>query len=237
MRNCYFILIKLKRTLEICRKITVPYPLMRGDRGCDKSGSCSVKEDILSLVGATDFRIVAENGEGNEVPGQGICTSFILNIPGREQPLGEVHLYSEHKMKKDDKALMRVITPYISWTLENGLAFISLGDERKRLEKEQYVHEQHLAENKRQNLVKKACLFIVTGIMPYIDRIMNEVHKLTAHNYIQNEEIKESKYRYIDELITRINEYNDILALWIKMRQGTLSLNIENLSESLLMYW
>ena len=44
-------------------------------------------------------------------------------------------LYSEHKMKKDDKALMRVITPYISWTLENGLAFISLGDERKRLEK------------------------------------------------------------------------------------------------------
>ena len=68
--------------------------------------------------------------------------------------------------------------------------------ERKRLEKEQYVHEQHLAENKRQNLVKKACLFIVTGIMPYIDRIMNEVHKLTAHNYIQNEEIKESKYRY-----------------------------------------
>ena len=82
-------------------------------------------------------------------------------------------------MKKDDKALMRVITPYISWTLENGLAFISLGDERKRLEKEQYVHEQHLAENKRQNLVKKACLFIVTGIMSYIDRIMNEVHKLT----------------------------------------------------------
>lgn len=47
--------------------------------------------------------------------------------------------------------------------------------------------------------------------MPYIDRIMNEVHKLTVHNYIQNEEIKESKYRYIDELITRINEYNDIL--------------------------
>lgn len=87
------------------------------------------------MVGATDFRIVAENGEGREVPGQGICTSFILNIPSREQPLGEVHLYSEHKMKKDDKALMRVITPYISWTLENGLAFISLGDERKRLER------------------------------------------------------------------------------------------------------
>lgn len=123
-----------------------------------KAVVASVKEDILPLVGATDFRIVAENGEGREVPGQGICTSFILNIPSREQPLGEVHLYSEHKMKKDDKALMRVITPYISWTLENGLAFISLGDERKRLEKEQYVHEQHLAENKRQN--REESLFV-----------------------------------------------------------------------------
>ena len=228
VRNTLYI-DKLKRTLEICRKITASVPIDAGEiEDVTKAVVASVKEDILPLVGATDFRIVAENGEGREVPGQGICTSFILNIPSREQPLGEVHLYSEHKMKKDDKALMRVITPYISWTLENGLAFISLGDERKRLEKEQYVHEQHLAENKRQNLVKKACLFIVTGIMPYIDRIMNEVHKLTVHNYIQNEEIKESKYRYIDELITRINEYNDILALWIKMRQGTLSLNIEN---------
>ena len=30
------------------------------------------------------------------------------------------------------------------------------------------------------------------------------------------------------KVVTKINEYNDILALWIKMRQGTLSLNIEN---------
>ena len=31
----------------------------------------------------------------------------------------------------------------------------------------------------------------------------------------------------MDELVTTINEYNDILALWIKMKQGSLSLNIE----------
>lgn len=30
--------------------------------------------------------------------------------------------------------------------------------------------------------------------------------------------------------MTTINEYNDILALWIKMKQGTLSLNIETFS-------
>ncbi|WP_455672853.1 DUF5113 domain-containing protein [Phocaeicola sp.] len=229
VRNSLYI-DKLKRTLEICRKITASVPVDASEiDDVIEAIQNAVKNDILQIIGANELRIIAYDEDGKEdAPGEGVCTSFVLSIPGREHPLGKVDLYSLHKMKKDDKALMRVITPYISWTLENGLTFISLGDERKRLEKEQYVHEQHLTENKRQNLVKKACLFIVTGIMPYIDRVINEVHKLTAHNYIENEEIKESKYRYIDELITRINEYNDILALWIKMRQGSLSLNIEN---------
>ena len=70
-------------------------------------------------------------------------------------------------------------------------------------------------------------LLIVNGINPYIDRILNEVHKLTERGYIDHEKIKKEKYQYIDELVTTINEYNDILALWIKMKQGTLSLNIE----------
>ena len=48
--------------------------------------------------------------------------------------------------------------------------------------------------------------------------------------YIHDETIKKEKYQYIDELVTTINEYNDILALWIKMKQGTLSLSIEVLN-------
>lgn len=230
VRNALYI-DKLKRTLEVCRKITASVPIDASEvSDVTEAIITAVKTDILQLVDATDFCIVTREEEEEEAKDltKGICTRFVLSIPGKVQPLGKVYLYSLHKMKKDDKALMQVIAPYISWTLENGLTFISLGDERKRLEKEQYVHEQHLAENKRQNLVKKACLFIVTGITPYIDRIINEVHKLTVYNYLQNEDIKKSKYRYIDELITRINEYNDILALWIKMRQGILSLNIEN---------
>lgn len=71
---------------------------------------------------------------------------------------------------------------------------------------------------------------IVNGINPYIDRILNEVHKLTEKGYIDDDKIKKEKYQYIDELVTTINEYNDILALWIKMKQGTLSLNIETFS-------
>ena len=42
--------------------------------------------------------------------------------------------------------------------------------------------------------------------------IINEVQKLTQKGFIKEERIKEEKYQYIDELVTTINEYNDILA-------------------------
>lgn len=140
---------------------------------------------------------------------------------------GKAALVSVHRLSKDEKALVHVLEPYIIWAADNEQMVEALSDERIQLEKQRYVYEQHIAGNKRQNLIKKACLAIVNGINPYIDRILNEVHKLTEKGYIDDEKIKKEKYQYIDELVTTINEYNDILALWIKMKQGTLSLNIE----------
>lgn len=140
---------------------------------------------------------------------------------------GKAALVPVHRLSKDEKALVHVLEPYIIWAADNEQMVEALSDERIQLEKQRYVYEQHIARNKRQNLIKKACLAIVNGINPYIDRILNEVHKLTEKGYIDDEKIKKEKYQYIDELVTTINEYNDILALWIKMKQGTLSLNIE----------
>ena len=140
---------------------------------------------------------------------------------------GKAALVPVHRLSKDEKALVHVLEPYIIWAADNEQMVEALSDERIQLEKQRYVYEQHIAGNKRQNLIKKACLAIVNGINPYIDRILSEVHKLTEKGYIDDEKIKKEKYQYIDELVTTINEYNDILALWIKMKQGTLSLNIE----------
>ena len=140
---------------------------------------------------------------------------------------GKAALVPVHRLSKDEKALVHVLEPYIIWAADNEQMVEALSDERIQLEKQRYVYEQHIAGNKRQNLIQKACLAIVNGINPYIDRILNEVHKLTEKGYIDDEKIKKEKYQYIDELVTTINEYNDILALWIKMKQGTLSLNIE----------
>ena len=175
-----------------------------------------------------------------------ITSSIPMNVPliqqGIDQLFGKGRLQLEipeegkaalvplHRLNRDEKALVHVLEPYIVWAADNEQMVEALSDERMQLEKQRYVYEQHIAGNKRQNLIKKACLAIVNGINPYIDRILNEVHKLTERGYIDNAKIKKDKYQYIDELVTTINEYNDILALWIKMKQGTLSLNIETFS-------
>ena len=225
VRNALYIH-KLKSALEVCRQITASVPSDASEvEDVIDAVMGAVKERILTLTGASDMRILPVDEEGN-LPSPTGGISFVLK--GSEgKALALWNLEMPVVLTKEDKALLEVILPYLSWTLENGLALISLGDERRRLEKEQYVHEQHLVENKRQNVVKKACMFIVTGITPYIDRVVNEVHKLVAFDYLANPSIKEEKYRYMGELVDRINEYNDILSLWIKMRQGSLSLNVE----------
>ena len=221
---------KLKETLEIGKQITASVPSDAEDEeAVVEAVLTSVQTRIQTLVGANEMKIELAGMDTEEKSGvvSGVCTSLLLRN-SEDKLLGVWKVYSDTSLKKDDKALLDILVSYLSWTIENGQMLVSLGDEYKRIEKEQYVHGQHLAENKRQNLVKKACLFIVTGITPYIDRIVNEVHKLISFGYLHKHDIKISKYDYLAELIARINEYNDILALWIKMRQGSLNLNVEN---------
>lgn len=191
-------LLRLQQMLETCQKITASIPAdAQTEEEVIEAIQSAVAPGLEQLFGVKDICI--ENGQ--------------LVFPQR--------------ISKEEQAMVKVITPYIQWALDNGMTSISLGDEQRRLEKQRYIYEQHIAGNKRQNLIKKACMAIVNGIHPYIDRILNEVHKLTLKGFIKDESIKEEKYQYIDELVTTINEYNDILALWIKMKQGSLNLSIE----------
>lgn len=189
---------RLRAMLDICQKITAAIPAdAQTEEEITGAIQSAVAPGLEDLLGIKDVRI--ENRQ------------WVL----------------PRRMGKDESAMVKVITPYIQWALDNGMASISLGDERRRLEKQRYIYEQHIAGSKRQNLIKKACMSIVNGVHPYIDRIINEVSKLDQKGFIKDEAIKKEKYQYIDELVTTINEYNDILALWIRMKQGTLSLNIE----------
>lgn len=134
-------------------------------------------------------------------------------------------LVPESELNKDDRSLLSLIEPYLNWAYQYGSTYLNMDDEFRQLEKERYLHEQHIVENKLQNLDKRTCMSIVTGITPFLDRALNEINRL--NDKFQTEEQKNERYIYIQELIDRINEYNDIMSLWIKMKQGTVSLRIE----------
>jgi signal transduction histidine kinase len=122
-------------------------------------------------------------------------------------------------LSHDERLQAEVIDAYLSWYDEAGQQLLTLQEERECVEKERYVHQRHLEENKRENLDKKACLLVVTGILPFLDRAIYAMRRVKKNETEQ--------LAYIDELLARINEYNDILALWIKMKPGALSLHIE----------
>lgn len=221
---------ELKRVLEVCRKITSSVPPQASGMEEIKEAVCrTVQEDLLAIFRSGELWIEVAGDDTEARPDwtkSEQVVNYALVSPGKQDPVGTLWLHPLTPLRKEEKVLVRLLVPYLAWTLENGQNLVSLDDERRRVEKEQYVHEKHLVENKCENEVKKTCLALVTGILPYIDRVVNEVNKLrtlpSAHY-----SLKAGKLQYIDELITRINEYNDILALWIKMRQGTVSLNIE----------
>ena len=135
----------------------------------------------------------------------------------------EVH----RRLSREEQAMVGVFQPYIRWTLDNGLASVSLGDERKQQEKQRYVYERRIADNKRQNVVRKACLTLVNGMHPYIDRLLHEVRRLRQAAVSPSALGAEESCTYLEELTDTLNEHYDLLALWIQMKQGALSMNIE----------
>ena len=229
---------RLRGTLDLCQSVTASLKSdIESTEDISKSVEKAIAKDMYSLFGVTDMKIISLEDRGEEAIDLIDNPEETSNKHQYTYPIyqtndtiqiGTWKLGSERSFTKDDVAMINVIKPYIGWTLKNGLTLLSLGDERKQLEKQYYIVEQHIEDNKRSNLIKKSCLSIVYGITPYIDRIINEVSKLSLNEVVGNRQIKSGKYQYIDELVTKINEYNDILSLWIKMKQGSLNLNIES---------
>ena len=77
--------------------------------------------------------------------------------------------------------------------------------------------------NERLNLEQRAKVSLVNNVTPFIDRIIHEVSHMDAAGGSGDRESLE----YIRELTDQINDYNDILTHWIRLRQGELNLKIE----------
>lgn len=94
-------------------------------------------------------------------------------------------------------------------------------------EKRVYLHQRHIEEGKRDNILRKASFSMVTGIMPYIDRMAHEVERLQLPEVWEDESLRTRKLEYVAELADEINHLNELLSRWIQTKQGMVGLTLE----------
>lgn len=129
------------------------------------------------------------------------------------------------RMSRYDRELFEVIKCFYEWAVTNTFSFTQYEKEKQKLCNEKYLHEKRIEEHKRANITKSAGLSIATGITPFLDRVINEINKLKKG--IEPAEFKD-RLVYISELVDKINDYNTALSYWVKIKQGSVSLHIEN---------
>lgn len=95
-------------------------------------------------------------------------------------------------------------------------------------EKRVYLRQRAIDKGKRDNMVRKASFSMVTGMMPYIDRMAHEVNLLQSSAVWEDKELRARKLTYIAELADEINSQNELLSRWVRTTQGMVRLTIES---------
>lgn len=118
------------------------------------------------------------------------------------------------------------LAPYLKAALRNADELVGQADRLKQAEKQHYLYRLHAETNKRENLVRKTCCQVVAECLPYIDRMRSEIRHLSE--IPAGSPQYEQSLQYVRELAERINQYNDLLSQWIRIRQGVVALNVES---------
>ena len=128
-----------------------------------------------------------------------------------------------------DREMMGVLQVFYRWIRQKGLQYVQMEEQLRALESETYMDEKRLEDNKRQYVEKLTYMSIVNGITPCLDRALHEVQKL-KETKTEPEVMVRERLQYVSELVEKINEYNDVLGHWVKIRQGEVMLHVENFS-------
>lgn len=118
------------------------------------------------------------------------------------------------------------LAPYLKAALRNADELVGQADRLKQAEKQHYLYRLHAETNKRENLVRKTCCQVVAECLPYIDRMRSEIKHLSELK--AGTPLYAQSMQYVRELAERINQYNDLLSQWIRIRQGVVTLNVES---------
>lgn len=199
---------KLLKLFDICKKMTASVP-------SDAEDADDIRSGIDEAVGPDIHRLFPTLPDGLR----------LSDLSGKDNGQQQTDTSGKNRLGNYDRELLNVICAFHDWLIANGKKVITLNNRMQITESRRFVHEMHVKENKCANIDKQACMSVVLGITPYIDRMTNELSKLA--NSKEDSAKRADRLRYVEELVDKINADNEILVHWIKMSQGTLSLNIE----------
>lgn len=125
-------------------------------------------------------------------------------------------------MRREKKVMQDMLLPYMDWIEKNRSLTAEIQDDVEQIKEERMLSEYRIEDNKRKNISKRAKVTLVNSIMPYVDRILNEVHRI-----LKTKDSIPQRLAYVEEITDKINDCNDILTQWIQMHRGEVNLSIE----------
>ena len=136
-------------------------------------------------------------------------------------------MFDRMRRRSDERFSLDVLlSPLRQWQKRNERHNEEVEESYEELQEQMEMERLHLQQNKRRNLEQRAKILLVNSVMPFIDRMANEVKRLL--NRTDRPEVRQQRYEYITELTDTINDYNNVLTQWIQMQRGDIRLNIES---------
>lgn len=134
-------------------------------------------------------------------------------------------VFARMRKRSDSQfSMTTLLQPLRQWQKQGEKENEERKDQLEEIGEQADVARLHLQQNRKRNLEQRAKVQLVNSVLPLIDRMANEVRRLSD----KNDDYKKERYDYITAITDTIKTYNDVLTQWIQMRQGEVNLKIEN---------
>ena len=133
-----------------------------------------------------------------------------------------------YRKQNSDDATRKLLAPLEEWRKTNEEDTRRLADEYEEIEEKKALCRLNKEEYVKRNLEQRARMSMVVSMLPFIDRIINEVNMLRHRD--ESKEVRDYREQYIAELIDQINDNNALLTQWIKLSEGQLSIKVNSFS-------
>lgn len=213
---------ELNALLRLCRSLFSSLPDELSDDDANYVVASILNGELANFSGKSTFYIASDE----DAPlGDNICRMPLATI---DEPSVALYVETQYKIADAKMEFLQSTLPYIAAAIDEARRVADIGGERQRLQEKKLSYSLFLVEHKRENVDKRVALSLVKGMRPYMDRMLNELRHLADTDVCGEQE--QRRLQYLSELTVVLDNYNEVLAQWIKMRHGELNLHIETFS-------